>query len=430
MIFLATILYFLAFCIFSYKYFRFSIGLLFILLPTYLVRLNIGGYPTTLLEITFVAIFLVWLIRHRKEDIQNIKDYILGHKVLFIFISLFFISSIVGIFVSGTYILSFGLWRAYFLEPLILFFILLGSVHSIGKKDLIIFLSFSTLSIIIYSIFQKFTGIGIATPEWTGVESRRVTAFFSSPNAIGLYIAPIFIFFIYLIISKTKNVKDKYIGYLDNQYFWIVISILAIFSLLFTKSQGSWIGLFSGLLILAFLLGYRKFTSAIIVLSLIILLFNPILRSAAFFGDLAGQNRLLLWSQSWSYISASPHNFIFGSGIRQFYDKIQKPNHDWKRIERHIYPHNFFLNFWTEIGLLGMVSVVGIVIYLFYLAVNVSKRDKVLGSVLASVLVVYLVHGLVDVPYFKNDLSFLFWIIVAIFLYCSPKLINITKYEN
>ena len=34
-------------------------------------------------------------------------------------------------------------------------------------------------------------------------------------------------------------------------------------------------------------------------------------------------------------------------------------------------------------------------------------------SLLMATMVALLVHGLVDVPYFKNDLSVLFWLIVG-----------------
>jgi len=41
-----------------------------------------------------------------------------------------------------------------------------------------------------------------------------------------------------------------------------------------------------------------------------------------------------------------------------------------------------------------------------------SGQDKYLKLGLLGALVVIIVHGLVDVPYFKNDLSLLFWLII------------------
>jgi O-antigen ligase len=82
-------------------------------------------------------------------------------------------------------------------------------------------------------------------------------------------------------------------------------------------------------------------------------------------------------------------------------------------MERLIYPHNIFLNFWTEIGLVGMLAVLAIIGQATVFAWRIRQNDMVLGSGFMAMLVTLVVHGLVDVPYFKNDLAFLFWILIA-----------------
>ena len=83
-------------------------------------------------------------------------------------------------------------------------------------------------------------------------------------------------------------------------------------------------------------------------------------------------------------------------------------------MERLIYPHNLFLNFWTETGLVGLLSFAGILGYAFYLGYKIRKNNLIWGAGLITALAVFLIHGLVDVPYFKNDLAMLFWIIISI----------------
>jgi O-antigen ligase len=83
-----------------------------------------------------------------------------------------------------------------------------------------------------------------------------------------------------------------------------------------------------------------------------------------------------------------------------------------------IYPHNIVLNFWVETGLLGLLSMAWIIGTA--LAVGWSGwhraaagwRPYELGVLLAMVAVVS--HGMVDVPYFKNDLSLEFWALIGI----------------
>jgi O-antigen ligase len=111
----------------------------------------------------------------------------------------------------------------------------------------------------------------------------------------------------------------------------------------------------------------------------------------------------------------SPQNFVLGAGVRQFFRKIQKPYYDAKVMERLIYPHNIFLNFWTEIGLFGMLSFVYLYGYLLRAAYQkYCQKDKLWGGAFLIMLSIMFVHGLIDVPYFKNDLAMLFWVLVAL----------------
>jgi O-antigen ligase len=75
-----------------------------------------------------------------------------------------------------------------------------------------------------------------------------------------------------------------------------------------------------------------------------------------------------------------------------------------------IYPHNILLNFWTETGLLGLGALVWLAIeWMRRTAASLSLRGRrrvyYLGLAAASVTI--LVHGLIDVPFFKNDLAIL-----------------------
>jgi hypothetical protein len=47
--------------------------------------------------------------------------------------------------------------------------------------------------------------------------------------------------------------------------------------------------------------------------------------------------------------------------------------------------------------------------------------DRVLGAGLIVMLVVFFIHGLIDVPYFKNDLAMLWWVMAALILSASNK---------
>ncbi len=465
MLFILAAVYFLFFLFLAWKNFRLAVILFIIFLPAYLIRFEIFHFknlvfPSTVLELSFGALFLVWLIKHSRHDFRSIWAVSQKHKILFIAFDLFFLASAVGIFVSDMPIPTFGEWRAFFLEPMILFLILVGRAviptrpHlnlllkgeevvdpspvrrgqgevSLNSHDLIWGLALSTLSISVYAIIQKFTGWGIATPEWTGEATRRVTAFFSSPNAVGLYLAPVTMLIIPLLLRGGQGGVAE-VGAMQfspatppspplgkrrmTRALLIMVFVLSVVAIFFTKSQGTWIGLAGGVLVFLFFVGYKKIAAVMAVLGVIFALLLPSMRQAVLFQDQANQNRLRLWGYTQTFLTKSPQNFILGTGVRQFFRKIQKPYYDKIVMERLIYPHNIFLNFWTEIGLLGMLAIITILGYAFYLSYKIGKNNKLLGAGLLGALTALVTHGLVDVPYFKNDLSFLFWIIIVIII--------------
>ncbi len=409
MLYFLAVMYFLFFFFLAWKNFRFAIVLFIVFLPAYLIRFQLGPLPSTVLELSFGGLSLVWLAKYSWYDFANIVAMAKKHKLFFIAFSLFFVSSVVSVAISDLLILSLGVWRAYFLEPMVFFLILMGRKNEIKETDLISGLAFSTLSISVYAIVQKFTGWGIATQEWTNEITRRVTAFYTSPNAVGLYLAPV-VMILLCIIYKMREKRNK--------NFWLasVVVFLSLMAIFFTKSQGTWIGLGAGMLVFLFFIDFKKIAVAIAILGIIFSLTVPFLRQAVLFQDQAGQNRLRLLGYTEIFLTKSPQNFILGTGLGEFFRKVQKPYYNDKIMERLIFPHSIFINFWTEIGLLGMLALVVILGHTFYLSGKIRKWDKIMGAGLLGMLTVIVAHGLVDVPYFKNDLAFLFWILVAVVL--------------
>jgi len=402
--------YFLLYAFWSVKNFRLATLFLILLLPAYFIRLPILSASTTILEISWGALALVWLFKYLKTDWPEIKRWAQEHRTFAVLMGLFFIASVAAIFSSGigarvywpTVFKAFGLWRAYFFEPMIFFLILIG--RKLNRTEIIWALIISTVSVTALALLQKIGIAPVAPGLWDDNFGARVTSFFSSPNAIGLLVAPVMALMVALAIKEKSRLRMA-----------LVLSLLlAGLAIFFSFSQGAWVGLFVGGAVLVFLLGYKKIAMGFAGLAIVGLLLSPMLRSAVVFGGQAGRNRLTLWSYSLEYLKTSPQNFLLGTGLRQFFEKIQRPHFAAQTLEKNIYPHNLFLNFWTETGLLGMVAFVGMMLYLMVLGLKWRKTDKIMGAAFVAGLCVLTVHGLVDVPYFKNDLAFLFWIYAAL----------------
>ena len=386
----------------SYKKPAYAVSLTILMLPTYLFRSSIYFLPFTFLEVCIWALFIgyFWGMIKRKE-IRRQKLTAYRPQIFFILLA-----STISIFIAPNLTVAAGLWKAYFIEPILFFAILINVVKDKKNKEAILWsLGLSAVIISVVAIYQKFTGWGIFEPGWTGSENRRVTSLFTSPNAVGLFLAPIMTIYLGWLISEIKNLKKSLLK--------IFIIILALLAITFTVSQGTWLGLLAAVIFMAFFGWNKKATSAVVVLGIVLILILPAIREKIWpiitLQDASGQNRLELWSLASDSLFQNP---IVGNGLLGF-ATIQNVNRDPLKIEPLLYPHNIILNFWTEIGILGTVAFAWLIAKFFRRGFKESNNKWLTLGVMAA-MVTILTHGLIDVPYFKNDLAILFWIVIAL----------------
>ena len=121
------------------------------------------------------------------------------------------------------------------------------------------------------------------------------------------------------------------------------------------------------------------------------------------------QSRLIIWQSAGTIIK--DHSLIgIGPGMFQRYylDYQAKfpPYLEWAVPQ----PHNLFLAFWLQTGLLGLI---GFIWLLFNFFGSVTPKS-LLSVVLMAAMIYILIHGLVDTTYWKNDLAIIFWLIIAL----------------
>jgi O-antigen ligase len=127
--------------------------------------------------------------------------------------------------------------------------------------------------------------------------------------------------------------------------------------------------------------------------------------------------RLYQWQETLDMLK---DHSLLGVGLDN-YQNAFAPYQKTTGIEIFKYPHNIFLNFWSELGLLGLISIFWLMIIFFKTTLlsifNNPNRLIYLG--LLAGFITLLIHGLVDVPFFKNDLAVLWWLIII-----SPFILN------
>lgn len=390
--------------------------------PLYIIRFNIFGIPTTLLEISIYGVFLIGVIKYflKKSDISRTS-----HIRPFVFFLLFFLSAVISAFISPDLKSSLGALKSWFFDGLLVFLLIIFYVKN--KKDFSVIISGLSVGVFLVSIvglWQYFTG--------NVLPDRRITSLYIYDNVlipsgglsnfIALYIVPIILLQIgFLFDTNIKNTFSVIFKFLLG--FSVAVEL---FTLYLTHSYGGLLGFGVGLLILLiYIYKIRRFDSkadkkiiiGVVGGIIIILLFFSQVGADKFQnlfkinGATSTNARVQIWQTSWLMIKDHP---IAGIGLnnfekvyREYVPKVVFPPLEW--LAPH--SHNLYLSLWLEMGILGLASfliLVGIAIY------KLAKTRAILSVVILASIVSILVHGLVDTPILKNDLAVTFWVLIGL----------------
>lgn len=406
MIILLSIIGSTLFTLLSWKNLPLAIAVLFGTLPVYLIRFSIGPIPTTLLELLFLILFGVWIVKYKGWQ----KSILLWKKLpswrmVFLLIGL---AATAGVLVSGNLTEALGVWKAYYIEPMLLALIILTSIRNKNEvRGIFVALGISGIAVSVFGLLQFITGLGLPIP-WD-IE-RRVTSFFPYPNAVGLYLGPIIII---AALELLRTYKTK-IWHLVT--FWSFVLLLASATIFLSETEAAWIAIPAALAVVSlFYKKTRRIAILLIVLTAIVVLVTPAAMQKLTLQDYSGSVRLKQWEETYHFLS---DNWTLGAGLSG-YPSALEPYHTYEEIEIFQYPHNIILNIWVELGIAGVLIFLWLASLIIRGFLNrygeTIKQDWVL-LISFTVLLEMGIHGLVDVPYFKNELAMLSWGVIALFI--------------
>ncbi len=414
------------------------------LLPSYLIRFNILGVPMTFLEAMILISFAIWFIRTTKlkfsawfKGRSERQPYPFGWEIIAILIL-----SFIAVGIAGFSFSAMGIWKAYFFEPILLFILIMNVLpKKEGRQKILLGLLLGALATALLAVFQQATGLFITNPFWSNEETRRVVSWFGYPNAVGLFLAPLVLVFSGWLIKMVKEKK-----HISVQLIIAITIILSLAAIYFAKSEGALIGILAG----AWLMGIvaNKYTRLAVIIGTVVIsaliFITPTYRTYVIekltLRDLSGEIRKQQWRETMQTLRIWPAT-IFGNGLSNYpqtvapyhqegiffnrdkmenfhsvlYDSAELRAKYWQPVEIYLYPHNIFLNFWTELGLLGALAFIWLIIKYLIVALKIFfKQKNYLALGLFGAMTAILIHGLVDVPYLKNDLAALFFILLAL----------------
>jgi O-antigen ligase len=259
-------------------------------------------------------------------------------------------------------------------------------------------------------LWQYFVSGDVITAE--GV--RRVRALYGSPNNLALFLDRV-LPLVVAVALWSANRKRRVV--------YAVAALPVLAALFLTFSKGAlFLALPAGFIFLGLMRGRRAVglaLAALIILGLALLPFAGTERFASTF-DLAGGTaffRLKLWRSSVNMIAEQPltgvglDNFLYAYRTRYVLPEAS----DELNLS---HPHNALLDFWTRLGLGGVIVLLWLGITFFRAGLaryrrlpDGDKRALVLG-LLAS-MVAALAHGLIDQVFFLVDLAYVFVLALA-----------------
>lgn len=375
------------------------------LVTAYLVRINILGISLTALELGIYLIFGLFVLKvwRGQAKLKWRNFYLL--PILWLAIGL-----ISALFVAGDKIAALGLWKGWILDPILMFLVVANSLRYRSQMN------FLYLGFIFLLGMMGFLAIWQFATGTTITMDGRVSTFFSSANYLAMLLVP------YLLLILAKFLKEKKAKWIE-----IIFWLMGLFALILTAS---YVGLMSFLLGGLFL-SWSVYTKS--VKSFLLVILGAIVLAGFFLYlqpdpdrfrqmiDLSERSSVTVRVQVWEVaVRLIGEHGVWGIGLGGFQNayfniigSMFDPPLEWKML----HAHNLYLHTWLEMTLFGLVVLLAVILSVWSRAINLLKSVDYywLYGVLA-ILLAWVIGGFFDITYYKNDLSFIFWLMAALII--------------
>jgi putative inorganic carbon (hco3(-)) transporter len=386
-------------------------------LPTYFHAPELAGLALSLPEVALLLTTVGLAIRVAvRDDVRPRATRSDG------WVALLLAAALLSLLPTEYLKLSLRLLRTLLLEPVFFYYLVVSLCPDLrALRPLAV--GFLGAAAVVAALAIGQVLVNTQTVEAEGV--RRALGPFPSPNHLGLYLGRALPFAVAGVLW-SRRLRGICLG----------LSGLLATALALTFSVGAWLGAATSLLVLAALAGRRALVAlslaggGLAALALMVLARLGVERviGQATLGGTTAISRRLIWAAALAMLRDHP---ILGIGLDNFLYRYQLEYmlpEAW--AEPNIsHPHNWVLQFWLELGVPGLLAVLGLLGTFFWCTARLLRRSAgdsagrlprprcfrsplVVGA-LASVAG-WLVHGAVDNSYFLVDQAYLFWWQLAI----------------
>ena len=368
----------------------------------YVLRGKVLGVPFTTLELALILLVVVYVVEKlfAKERFPDPRRIAYFWPVV-----LLLIAATISIFTSAERTAALGLWKAYFIEPALAAYVVADVFRSRDQLEKLL-QGFFVAGIVVSVLTELAFLLAVAVHRPRLIE-EPVYVLYNTPNATGLFLGPLVAIAAALVLYGNR--RERGLG--------LIFLVVGAPALAVSFSRGAWLGVLFALVLLAAVNARRLMLLGAVAAATVLALLIPAVRRrlshefnpADPYNSL--NSRVAVWKATLQMLEHRP---LFGGGLSGFHEAIAPYRQAGGYSEQLLYPHNTFLTFWTETGLLGLLAFAWLVVDVVrrsYRAIRAGTPLHPYHVAFAAAWVTILVHGQLDVPILKNDLA---WMTMAL----------------
>ncbi len=377
--------------------------LAFALFP--IAHLNVvQGVPIYWSEAAIGCSFLVYILRRPNLFFHRISRLFREERLFFFLVGLFLLGIVSSFIINPHTISGWGEIKSFYIVPALF---LIAILLHIEKSDDIEILAFAWLFGVAAA---SLVGVIAYLSGWLTYDGR-LASLYLSPNYLAMLVAPGVLLSIFFFSGRVGK---------RHQWTIVFLGSATLFSLWATRSYAAWLAVVLACFVtwLFWRIGRaRPYTALLAVLVLFLGVAFLHERGTEKWQSLVSgsdqsslASRIMIWQAA---VKISVDAFPVGIGTGRFqtvYLENQEnfpPYLEWAVPT----PHNLYLHFLIEGGALAFIGWIGCVAVVLSRGFRnryqeVRSYVVMLGFVLVAF---YLVYGLVDTPYMKNDLVLAVW---------------------
>ncbi|HAJ32592.1 MAG TPA: hypothetical protein DCK79_04385 [Candidatus Atribacteria bacterium] len=404
---------------------------LIIVLPVLFVYKYVYNFTTNqtmIVNLLSLTIFTFYIFIIVKEEKLVYSTNSLTFPIL-----LFILIAALSIFITNSFWVSLKN-IIYFLSYFLIYFFIINNIKSKDSLNFCLIIFFSCASLISLYLLIQYYGLDPFLSD-----TKRLTSTLGNRNYVSGYLALIFpiAFSFFLMESKKRN-----------KIFYEIILLIIYTGIIVCHTRAIWAALFFSLLLFVYLLSHFKINNILkdnkkwlVILFSIFILITLIYSTDNFLNrssitaaeravsafDMQGSSlrtRLLIWNSTIDMIKDRP---LFGSGLGTFplhylnyqADFLQNNPGYMQFLGKAGEAHNEYLQIWAEMGIIGLLSFLLIIIIFYRTNLDSIKKiktieEKIIIIGLISGVTVTLVHSIFSFPFHIPAVGAAFWFIIGL----------------